>query len=266
MAGPRFGLVGADALEDPGAVVQAVRADVDRRVRPVHELAVHPDLLGLVHVGRLLAVGRRNGTARRAELPGYSETSAVCARVDGASSVRASPAMCRSSRRRPRRARARAAALDAAPARRPAPGTARPRPARSPSRPSTSAGLADARRRAPRGRRDLRRVGAAVAGHEHQHGRPSQSKSSDLTICAGAQPTASAAAASPSACRAGTPRSGRPRPLRSRSRPARPAPASVPGRKALRPRDRARARPGARRRSPRRGSARPARAAAASRS
>ena len=43
------GLVGADALEDAGAVVQPVRADVDPGVGPVHELAVHPDLLGLAH-------------------------------------------------------------------------------------------------------------------------------------------------------------------------------------------------------------------------
>ena len=49
-----LGVVAADALEDPGAVVQAVRADVDPGVRPVHELAVHPDLLGLLHV-RLLS-------------------------------------------------------------------------------------------------------------------------------------------------------------------------------------------------------------------
>ena len=43
------GLVAADALEDARAVVQAVRPDVDRRVGPVDELAVHPDLLGLAH-------------------------------------------------------------------------------------------------------------------------------------------------------------------------------------------------------------------------
>ena len=43
------GLVAADALEDARAVVEPVRADVDLRVGPVDELAVHPDLLGLLH-------------------------------------------------------------------------------------------------------------------------------------------------------------------------------------------------------------------------
>src|SRR5215213_6416427 len=43
------GLVAADALEDARPVVQAVGSDMDRRVGPVDELAVHPDLLGLLH-------------------------------------------------------------------------------------------------------------------------------------------------------------------------------------------------------------------------
>ena len=38
------GLVGADALEHAGAVVQRVGEDVDLRLVPVDELAVHPDL------------------------------------------------------------------------------------------------------------------------------------------------------------------------------------------------------------------------------
>ena len=45
-----LGLVGADPLEDARAVVQAVRADVDGRVAPVDQLAVHPDLLRLAHL------------------------------------------------------------------------------------------------------------------------------------------------------------------------------------------------------------------------
>ena len=44
-----IGLVAADAFEDPGAVVEPVRADVDLRIGPVDELAVHPDLFGLLH-------------------------------------------------------------------------------------------------------------------------------------------------------------------------------------------------------------------------
>src|SRR5437764_183646 len=47
--GPVGRLVAANALEDPGAVVETVRADVDLGVAPVDELARHPDLLGLAH-------------------------------------------------------------------------------------------------------------------------------------------------------------------------------------------------------------------------
>ena len=52
-----LGLVGADPLEDARAVVQAVRADVDRRVAPVDQLAVHPDLLRLAHLRLVPSVG-----------------------------------------------------------------------------------------------------------------------------------------------------------------------------------------------------------------
>ena len=44
-----LGLVAADSLEDARPVVEPVDADVDLRVRPVDELAVHPDLVGLLH-------------------------------------------------------------------------------------------------------------------------------------------------------------------------------------------------------------------------
>ena len=44
-----IGRVGANALEDARAVVQRVAEDVHLGVGPVHELAVHPDLLGLLH-------------------------------------------------------------------------------------------------------------------------------------------------------------------------------------------------------------------------
>jgi len=40
--------VAADPLEDADAVVQRVGEDVDLRLVPVHELAVHPDLLRLL--------------------------------------------------------------------------------------------------------------------------------------------------------------------------------------------------------------------------
>src|SRR5581483_7624836 len=74
-------LVGANPLEDARAVVQAVRADVDRRVGPVDELPVHPDLRGLLH----------------ASLECYpSVRSASSAPLNRTTSDGASPAMCRS--------------------------------------------------------------------------------------------------------------------------------------------------------------------------
>ena len=45
----RVRLVAADPLEHARAVVEPVGADVDLGVGPVHELAVHPDLLGRLH-------------------------------------------------------------------------------------------------------------------------------------------------------------------------------------------------------------------------
>src|SRR4029077_10433190 len=65
-----LGLVGANPLEDTGAVVEPVGPDVDRRIRPVDQLAVHPDLLRLAHVravpfrsvaGLQIVPGRLNG-------------------------------------------------------------------------------------------------------------------------------------------------------------------------------------------------------------
>ena len=51
--GPELGLVGADALEDAGAVVEAVAEYVDLGVVPCDELTVHPDRLGLPHFALL---------------------------------------------------------------------------------------------------------------------------------------------------------------------------------------------------------------------
>ena len=42
--GALLGVVGADALEDAGAVVQAVAENVDLGVVPCDELAIHPDV------------------------------------------------------------------------------------------------------------------------------------------------------------------------------------------------------------------------------
>ena len=43
------GVVGPDALEDAGAVVQRVGEDVDPGVVPVDEHAVHPNLVHLLN-------------------------------------------------------------------------------------------------------------------------------------------------------------------------------------------------------------------------
>ncbi len=61
-------VVAADALEHAGAVVEPVRGDVDLRVGPVDELAVHPDLLGLLHrvlSSPLVSTNRTAGLQRR---------------------------------------------------------------------------------------------------------------------------------------------------------------------------------------------------------
>ena len=49
--GAGIGGVRADALEDAGAVVQAMTQDVDVGVVPRDELTVHPDVVGLLHLG-----------------------------------------------------------------------------------------------------------------------------------------------------------------------------------------------------------------------
>src|SRR5947199_8901463 len=59
-----LGVVGADALEDAGAVVEAVREYVDLGVLPGDEVSVHPDEVGLVHVNLLGAVRARPGWPR----------------------------------------------------------------------------------------------------------------------------------------------------------------------------------------------------------
>src|SRR3954453_3492616 len=54
--GAAVGLVCPDALEDPGAVVEAVAQYVDLGVVPRDEIAIHPDPLRLLHGSSLLAV------------------------------------------------------------------------------------------------------------------------------------------------------------------------------------------------------------------
>ena len=87
-AGPRVGLIAADALEDGRAVVQAVREDVDLRVLPGDELAVVPDELRFDHCARFPSLEvREHGRRRRVGARLAAEVSrpqTVCERpVDG---------------------------------------------------------------------------------------------------------------------------------------------------------------------------------------
>src|SRR5437870_8698402 len=93
---PLRSLVCADSLEDAGAVVQAVRADVDLGVSPVDQLAVHPDLLELAHglssfggraVLRILPGGPAVNLAPQAS----TTRSLVCARTIRSSWAGATP-------------------------------------------------------------------------------------------------------------------------------------------------------------------------------
>ena len=66
-----LGLVGADALEDAGAVVERVGQYVDLRVLPGDELAVHPDEVRLLHVSSSsTAASRFGGRCRAAQVGG----------------------------------------------------------------------------------------------------------------------------------------------------------------------------------------------------
>ena len=171
-AGSARRLVGPDAFEDAGAVVQPVRADVNRGVGPVHELAVHPDLLGLSIRRPPSSTG--TGPARRRP-----------------SDVRAEAQQLERGQRRPCAARSprptqtalgqeRSLDEDRVDVRRA--GTARPLPARSrwPRAPRRARRPrvpgARRRRRSSRGRRAGRRARARAPG------RPSQTKTSDFTI------------------------------------------------------------------------------------
>ncbi len=76
------GLVAADALEDPGAVVQPVAQDMDLGVVPSDELAIHPDPFRLFHGapwGRLGfgKVCRKPTVAPKAELIAHSGTNSA---------------------------------------------------------------------------------------------------------------------------------------------------------------------------------------------
>ena len=64
-------VVGADALEHAGSVVEPVRADVNLGVGPVDELAVHPDLGRLAHASKPTRRARRSGVRMRISSRGW---------------------------------------------------------------------------------------------------------------------------------------------------------------------------------------------------
>ena len=176
-----LGLVAADAFEDPGAVVEAVRADVDLGVGPVDELAVHPDLFGLLHRPnprlRVVRDGVDGARARQADEIGGRDGKDVLVRPGS-----------RSTRLRAGAARCRRGSSGS-----PAGGTARRHPARSPS----LRALRPGRRFSP-SRRGLRPRSSGRSARRSppiitSTGFPSQMKTSDFTICARSQPTALAA-------------------------------------------------------------------------
>ena len=174
-AGPLRRVVAADALEDAGAVVEAVRADVDARVVPVDELAVHPDLLGRPARCLLEADfsrrGHEIGRARAGEAleVGRRERRHVRGRAGADPDRAGAGAACRSisdgDRRRVRERRDRA---------------------------RLESGRRDhllraratrASRRADRGRDLAPRRRAGRPGRARARTSPSQTKTSDLTIC-----------------------------------------------------------------------------------
>ena len=213
--------------------MEPVDADVDFRVGPVDELAVHPDLVGLLHrVSSPLSL-QANLQANRS-----SSTTSTGVRAPGA---RARPARGRPRAaaipRRPRRSGAGEACAPAGPCRRAGAGTAR-RPRREPG------GLLDlVRRRDPRGvalragARDLLRIAPAVARHEREHRRSVAHEDERLHDLSRARSPRRPRPRLRSASLARTPRSGpRRRPREGRRRPAARAPARPLPRRQIYPR------------------------------
>ena len=102
-----LGLVGADALEDPGAVVQRVREHVDLGVGPGDQRAVHPDRVHLGDRGhrlppRVLSPGREGGEDRVCHLGRWSGSSRRARRCRRCARPARGPSRRPSLRRAPR--------------------------------------------------------------------------------------------------------------------------------------------------------------------
>src|SRR5581483_2811148 len=163
----RAGRVAADALEHAGAVVEPVRADVDAGVGPVDELAVEPDLLGLLHPQEMLVVGGdiQRHRPREAHEPARTQTRS-CARSLRSRKTRSTFGS----------------------------GNGHTAPGAKPVSSSTSSGEATRARRAEAAAATLRATARRSPGTMATTGRPSQRKTTDLTIWSSLQPTAPAAA------------------------------------------------------------------------
>ena len=179
-------VVAANALEDAGAVMQAVDADMDLRVGPVDELAVHPDLLGLLH--------------RRAPFSGWSSNSSRGPPMSTARPRRgvrgrraASAAMCCGGPGAdpdhdvPEQLRSISAAVIARC------GNGATPPGSKPVACTTSSGLATRTSAAPTRRAIAASSARRSPGTSASTKAPSQTRTSDLTIWPSSQPTASAA-------------------------------------------------------------------------
>ena len=191
-AGPLRRVVAADALEDAGAVVEAVRAHVYASVVPVDQLAVHPDLVRGLHV-RLLLSGSENLTDARRDRPCARRRAAAGRSGRSGRGACASPAPtqtapCWSSVRSITTAETSVGNGATAPGSKPVASTTSFAFATRTSARADGGGDLRARRRGGR-------PGSAPATYS-----PSQTKTSDLTICSSRQPTARAASSAVGVC------------------------------------------------------------------
>ena len=170
----------------PGAVVEAVRADVDLRVGPVDELAVHPDLLGLA------ALQAPPFRVRRDVTRGPGQRPSVRARVRRTSSDGARPSHVRSGAGPdPDRRRGASSVRSMSTCGRPRERERRHAAGLEAGRELDLLGVRDLRlrRRRPPRRSSARRRGGRPGPARRTGGRRRRRRS-DLTICASSQPTA----------------------------------------------------------------------------
>src|SRR5918996_1284570 len=181
---PVVGLVAADPLEDAGAVMEPVSGDVNLGVGPVHELAVHPDLLGLAHVPTLKVTGslRRHGISTTAStgLARESRTRSAGARP---ALWRSEPAPIQTSSWARRLLSIRTVSMRGS-------GNGATPPAGKPVASATASGAADLTRRQPAARPTLPASARLSPGTMTTIARPSQEKTSDLTIWLSGAPVA----------------------------------------------------------------------------